>query len=334
MMKRPIPRRLLQYGRSYFGTSFRPDRLQPLKGDASTRRYFRYREPDSSCILALYPEAEDPQIEEFLSIQSLLRSCALAVPEVLATDRSLGIVVQEDLGNLTLEQRILDTSTEACMDHLLEAVRQIVVIQCEASARLSVGEPAFERAFDHQKLIWELHYFEEHYLKGLRGLSPSRTSCLLGEFDDLAHRISRYARKLCHRDLQVRNLMIHAGRVYLIDFQDARQGPLAYDLVSLTQDSICLTPPQVQRLVEAYRSRIPPGWADSDFQYQFHLICIQRLLKALGTYGFQIGKRRNDSYTTYIPGTLRRLLPALQAVCEFPYIRSLVEEESQRLDLG
>ena len=31
--------------------------------------------------------------------------------------------------------------------------------------------------------------------------------------------------------------MLHEGRLYMIDFQDARMGPDTYDLVSLLRDS-------------------------------------------------------------------------------------------------
>ena len=42
---------------------------------------------------------------------------------------------------------------------------------------------------------------------------------------------------LCHRDYHSRNLMLHGGALYIIDFQDARIGPDTYDLVSLLRDS-------------------------------------------------------------------------------------------------
>ena len=42
---------------------------------------------------------------------------------------------------------------------------------------------------------------------------------------------------LCHRDYHSRNLMLHDGSLYIIDFQDARMGPDTYDLVSLLRDS-------------------------------------------------------------------------------------------------
>ena len=62
---------------------------------------------------------------------------------------------------------------------------------------------------------------------------------------------------LCHRDYHSRNLMLHDGSLYIIDFQDARMGPDTYDLVSLLRDSyVDFTEAQVDAL-----HRVFPGAA-------------------------------------------------------------------------
>ena len=78
-------------------------------------------------------------------------------------------------------------------------------------------------------------------------------------------------RVLCHRDYHSRNLMLHDGSLYIIDFQDARMGPDTYDLVSLLRDSyVDLTAPQVDELIAFFlalkggaaarrRGRVPPA---------------------------------------------------------------------------
>ncbi len=50
-----------------------------------------------------------------------------------------------------------------------------------------------------------------------------------------------------------------------------------------------------------------------------------RLLKALGTYGFQITERGNALYQQYVSGSLQRVLLSLRAVPEFPYLQRIVE---------
>ena len=68
--------------------------------------------------------------------------------------------------------------------------------------------------------------------------SPSATGrALRAEWAAIAEELAAEPRVLCHRDYHSRNLMLHDGSLYIIDFQDARMGPDTYDLVSLLRDS-------------------------------------------------------------------------------------------------
>jgi N-acetylmuramate 1-kinase len=148
----------------------------------------------------------------------------------------------------------------------------------------------------------------------------------------VARELAAYPRFLCHRDYHVRNLMLKNEELFIIDFQDARQGPASYDLVSLLRDSIQLSAEEVDWFVDYYLSRVSGGVSPSlrermEFRRQFDLMSIQRLLKALGTYGYQITQRGNFIYEQYVTGSLHRASLALRSIGEFPYIQTLVEGE-------
>ena len=112
---------------------------------------------------------------------------------------------------------------------------------------------------------------------------------------------------LCHRDYHSRNLMLHGGRLYLIDFQDARLGLDTYDLVSLLRDSyVDLTERDVEDLVAYFLAlKGAPAGGASEFRRRFDVMALQRNLKALGTFGYQTAVRGNPVYIQYIPRTLR-----------------------------
>src|SRR6185436_15539335 len=97
----------------------------------------------------------------------------------------------------------------------------------------------FGIAFDRDKLMWELNFFVKHFLEAYRGLdvSAAARSALDAEWTSITTELAGEPRVLCHRDYHSRNLMVHAGRLYMIDFQDARMGPDTYDLASLLRDS-------------------------------------------------------------------------------------------------
>ena len=94
-------------------------------------------------------------------------------------------------------------------------------------------------AFDVEKLTWELNFFVRHFLEAYRGvqLTDDERTALAAEWATIVEELAAEPRVLCHRDYHSRNLMLRDGRLYLIDFQDARLGPNTYDLVSLLRDS-------------------------------------------------------------------------------------------------
>ena len=301
--------------------------IRKLKGDASTREYFRCGVSESeTAILTLYPEPFDPAESTYVQVYRLLDRIGLPIPRIYAVDGDLGVVLQEDLGDMTLERRLCGAGNRERKRLLGQAAEHLIVLQREGPQAADPGWPVLQLAFDLEKLTWELQFFRRHYLEGYSSLRVEGER-LASEFLALCSELSEAERFVCHRDYQVRNLMLKEGRVYMIDFQDARLGPQAYDLVSLLMDSIDLAPGEVEELVDFYLQRGAPAVDARRFRRQFHLTAIQRLLKALGTFGYQAGVLGRESYRAYIPGTLERVAAALKTIPEFPYIRGLVEAQ-------
>src|SRR5262249_32023540 len=142
-------------------------------------------------------------------------------------------------------------------------------------------------------------------------------------------------RVLCHRDYHSRNLMLHDGSLYIIDFQDARMGPDTYDLVSLLRDSyVDFTEAQVDSFLAFFLalrdgrlagSGGPPADPE-EFRRRFDLMAVQRNLKALGTFGFQTTSRQNTVYIQYIPRTLNFVRANLVRYPRFVRLRELLAE--------
>ena len=285
----------------------------PLSGDASTRRYFRVTGGGASYVLALYPEAFVPEELTFLGMRNLLDGYELAVPAVVDVDGTRGMVLQEDLGDRTLQELLKETSASRREELYREAVDDVVTLQRKA-AEGPQGADCFRIAFDIEKLTWELHYFLKHYLEGhrRRELTVEDRSSLSEAFHLLCQEIASWPRTLCHRDYHSRNLMLHQERLYWIDFQDARMGPVTYDLASLLHDAYVDVPEELrEELAEGFRQRAVPGESRELFRRRFELMSVQRTLKALGTFGYMATVRDNPVYLPYIPRTLahaRRLL--------------------------
>jgi hypothetical protein len=308
--------------------------LVALTGDASDRRYVRVLVRNGpSQVLAVYPGPIDFERMPFANVGRLLAAMPVPAPRVVGHSDALGIIALQDLGDVTLQAH-LGTATRA--EHMAlyrQAVALIDAMQHRGAELASPEYVPYGVAFDTEKLTWELQFFTKHFLEGYRGvtLTASERGVLDAEFGAIASELASEPRVLCHRDYHSRNLMLHDGRLYIIDFQDARMGPDTYDLASLLRDSyVDFSEPQVEELIAFFLAkRSGPPADDEDFRRRFDLMALQRNLKALGTFGFQTTSRANTVYIQYIPRTLTY---ARQNLTRYPRFERLRDVLATHLD--
>src|SRR4051812_10736580 len=91
--------------RSLKATDFK---VFPLAGDASTRRYFRVVQGQTSWVLMNW-EPFNPKEYPFLSVLNHFQASGVRVPHVVGMDPAMGLVLLEDLGDLTLERKFWES---------------------------------------------------------------------------------------------------------------------------------------------------------------------------------------------------------------------------------
>ena len=301
----------------------------PLTGDASDRRYFRVRLKDATpIVLAMHAGPIDFDAMPFVSIARLLATVPLPVPRILHHSNALGILGLEDLGDVTLQAHLGAASPAEHAALYRQAVTLIVRMQQRAEELRSDEYPAYRIAFDVEKLTWELEFFVKHYLVAYKGatFSADEREQLRTEWSGIVEELAGEPRVLCHRDYHSRNLMLHHGQLYMIDFQDARMGPDTYDLASLLRDSyVDLMPQQVDELIAFFLALKGISGQDEGFRRRFDLMALQRNLKALGTFGYMTTSRNNTVYIQYIPRTLTYVRANLAKYPRFERLRHLLE---------
>ncbi len=320
------------------GLGARHARVVPLTGDASDRRYFRLIESDgSTSVLALHAAPFSYDTLPFVNVAALLREVPLPVPQILGHADDLGLLTLQDLGDVTLQAHL---GAAPAIEHAAvyrQAVGHIDLLQRRGQELASDRYVPYTIAFDVEKLTWELEFFVKHFCEAYRGatLAPAVREALRAEWTPIVEELSSEPRVLCHRDYHSRNLMPHEGRLYIIDFQDARMGPDTYDMVSLLRDSyVDLTEGVVDELIAYFLAlkgrngtHADPGWVvayQQDFRRRFDLMALQRNLKALGTFGYQTAARQNPVYIQYMPRTLRYVRAKLEHYPRFGRLRELL----------
>ncbi|MDF1564187.1 MAG: phosphotransferase [Deltaproteobacteria bacterium] len=304
-------------------------RVEPLAGHASARLYVRVRSSSlrSVMVMVLPPDAraseeaskgEVPEELPFLTVQRLLEDLGVRVPAIHEVALEDGLLILEDLGDVTLESVVSGASAEARQKHYGAAIDTLAFLRREAELRPAPETLPWQRSFDFELLRWELDHFREWLLEAHAGAKLEADEQLLVEesFDAIARRLAELPRGLTHRDYQSRNLLLVQGEIAVIDFQDALQGPLVYDLVALLRDSyVELTRPEVEGLIDryldAYRSLggTPPDRDELD--ELFDLQTVQRKLKDAGRFVFIDRVKQNDSFLPSIPASLKYAREAL-----------------------
>jgi aminoglycoside/choline kinase family phosphotransferase len=316
------------------GVMSRGTRVVPLTGDASDRRYFRVIRPGGeSLVLALHAGRIDFGTLPFANVAALLDRVPLPVPAILGHADEDGVLALEDLGDVTLQAHLGAATASEHAALYREAVALIARLQRRGAELASDRHVPYGIAFDVEKLTWELEFFVRHFMEQYRGagLSDAERGALSEEWRAIAGELASEPRVLCHRDYHSRNLMLHLGKLYVIDFQDARMGPDTYDLASLLRDSyVDLTDRELDELI-AYFLALKGEPDGAEFRRRFDLMAAQRNLKALGTFGYQTITRRNPVYIQYMPRTLRYLRTNLEKYPRFARLRGLLASHIEEL---
>jgi len=318
------------------GSADRP--VEALTPDASTRVYFRVPWKRGTAVAAVYPEAFDETVQPYLDVTRLFLECNLPVPEIYDVDGSIGVIIQEDLGDNQLckvFQEVSEDEREALVEQAIEIIARIQAATTKAFERNSITS---RLAFDEAKLGWELNFFFEHYFGSYRKdtLTHGQAAELKAELNDIAADLAARPRVLCHRDYHSFNLILDKRqKIRVIDHQDARMGPATYDLVSLLLDRVTCAPSAAE--VRAHRLfllhareelHLPPIDPD-EFSKEFRLMTVQRCLKAVGTFSYQTGVRgRKEPYEQFIDPLLVIVSHAAEWLDRFPVLQRMIKERT------
>ncbi len=290
-----------------------------LAGDASNRRYERISDPNTGKTVVLMdaPPDKGEDVSAFVNITNHLRDHGLSAPEILAEDTEHGFLLIEDLGD-DLYARIIrrDPSLEI---PLYQAATDVLV-------KLHAAPVPDLDTMDPRMMAELVEIVFTSYRDGVLG--PQDTT-LAAQFVDQFEAVLRQTITgdpvLVQRDYHAENLLWlperdGISRVGLLDYQAARAGHRAYDLVSLLQDARRDVPAAVElRMIERY---IASTGVDSlDFRAAYTVLGVQRNLRILGVFARLSQDYGKPQYVDLIPRVWNHMIrgldhPALAPVAD------------------
>ncbi|MBS1789873.1 MAG: phosphotransferase [Acidobacteria bacterium] len=337
-------KRVVIFAARHFGLPINDVLFQPLTPDASARKYYRIAasdHPQETLIVSLYPSPFNPQENTFLDVTKLFEQASLPVPKIIDVAGTEGIILQEDLGDISLATWLSEAEahddTAGAEEMLHRSIELIARIQSATVLAYTMNSVASRLAFDEDKLLWELNYFFDHFFGSYcqHQFAEAEAEAIKTDLQSIAAELSARPRALTHRDYHAMNLMVDAsGNLRIIDHQDARMGPATYDLVPLLVERR-LQPVdedwalERQDLFLRLREKMGlPKIEPDDFRYEFNLMTIQRQLKAMGTFSYQTAVvGRGVVYEKYIFPAAATVLRAMSkaGMKEYPSLRAALE---------
>ena len=288
----------------------RPE-VVPLEKGGSDRKFYRIRNGGDSMIFVKYSGHKEEN-RHYVDIAAFLKDAGVPVPEIFHHDPAEGLIWMQDLGELDLWSfRESEWPSRAALyESTLDAV---LAMHTSATALAGNFDLKLERVFDSDLYLWEQSYFFENCLGNFFQIPTDEVSDLatLPALVGAARNLAERPRVLVHRDFQSQNVMISEGSAWLIDFQGMRFGLAQYDLASLLYDPyVTLTDSERQDLLGFYKKRLKKNGfsVDGDFDEVFRWCALQRLMQALGAYGFLGLKKDRPHFLSHIPAAMGSLL--------------------------
>ncbi len=304
-------------------------KITPIEKGGSDRKFYRVRSgPDQTLILVKY-NLERIENRHYVQIAEFLAAHDIRAPKIYFHDADEGLIWIEDLGQTDLWSHRSDDWIVRRMlyESALDEIAKLHQLPQSAATAIAKDLPA---EFDTALYRWEQSYFFENCLGRVFGIQQTELAELaaLPALGDVAKGLASGPRVLVHRDFQSQNIIVRNGNAYLIDFQGMRPGLAEYDIASLLYDPyITMSRDECFELLEYYEAARQRGGAPiaSDFREVFQLCAMQRLMQALGAYGFLGLVKGSRAFLEHIPAAMTSLSAVVGEIGGLEELRSRLE---------
>lgn len=294
--------------------------ITPLSARGSDRTFYRLFLDNKESVILIHYDPKRVENAYYADIDVFLSEISVSVPRLICHDPAQCLMIIEDMGDVdlwslrhkswevrkTLYQKTLEIINRLHSFHIDDFPHDRV--------KLMGG-------FDPALYCWEQDYFREHFIGGVCriDLDKSIRQGFEAELLNLSERLLGTKQTLIHRDLQSQNIMIKDNEPYLIDFQGMRTGCPLYDIGSLLNDPyVEFSEAEIEELLFFYYKIAGWDWGFSSFQDCFWEASCQRLMQALGAYGFLGLTKGLKSFLEHIPSGLNNLIRAASHVSILP----------------
>lgn len=303
----------------------------PLPSSGSDRRYFRLTAHNQQTVMAAY-NSNTAENEAYFAFSQSFINAGINVPEILSVSADRTCYLIEDLGSEPLYNLV--TAANGQPDEKLvklyqTALSDLAKMQVVAGRNIDYSLCIPTPDFDKTAIRWDLNYFKYCFLKNAHiGFDEYRLEQDFNRIVDAAS--STDSSFFMFRDFQSRNIMLKNDKLYYIDFQGGKRGPLMYDVASLLYQakarfSESLRNELFDNYINAVKEFLP---VDRDKLFgEFKLFALIRTLQVLGAYGYRGYYEKKKHFIESIPAAVKNLkdLLALKFI-DLPHIEEIANQ--------
>ena len=233
--------------------------------------------------------------DAFTQLATIFITAGVPVPKILAEETHQGWFLLTDLGTTHFEDIYGTPSQDAALTCAFDLL--VTFSQIQHPAIPNYTEPRF---------LDELGIFDEWFVHNYLGEPLTPGAC----HDELMAKIVVQPKACVHLDYHCRNLLYENRKLGIVDFQDARHGPILYDPASLLRDCYYQFPIEtIDKWLGYYATKHPllHGIAHHTLRLWLDYTALQRQLKAVGIFARLHLRDNKSTHLTYIAPVLTEM---------------------------
>ena len=307
--------------------------LTDLAADAGARRYFRITLPKEASLVLMDAPVAHNDARQFTSIANLLASRGIHVPRVVHANFEDGLLLLSDLGDETYLSSLKSENANQLFD---DATTVLVKMQ-------TIDDVSLLSKYDAALMNQELALFNDWYIQKQLNieLDENTQDSLQNTLKIITERCVSQSSVLVHRDFMPRNLMVCGENPGILDFQDARIGPISYDVISLFKDAFISWEEEeildwtIRYWEKARKASLPVPPDFGEFYKDLEWMGLQRHLKVLGVFSRLKHRDGKDHYISDAPRFLTYIRDVAQRYGALkPLIKILDQLEGKVQKIG
>ena len=307
--------------------------LTKIKGDASSREFFRKQNNNNSSVLVFAKKEKFKNLIIYDAINKIFIKNRILAPTLYNENYDKHFIEIQDFGNQTI-LNLLGKKNSNKLNYFKKVIKLLNRIQLIKDTKVRNFKKKIYTIpkYNNQILIKEANLFCEWYIK--KKLSKTKRKKFSKEFKKII-KILTYKLKLknnifVHRDFHVSNLMLVKDRIGIIDSQDALIGNRAYDLASLIDDVRFKTSKRFKQKIYNFYINKQKKLESSKFKNDFEILSILRNLKIIGIFTRLAIRDRKKKYLKLIPYTWKLINTRIYGNVLFDDLKKLLNKNFKK----